>query len=202
MIDACEATDKITVVSGYRSSRKQRQIYESTLASHGEAFTASYVALPGASEHQTGLAVDVGLLDRELDYIRPSFSGEGASGVFRDLAPVYGFIQRYQEGKEEVTGIACEPWHYRYVGYPHAAIMEQRGLCLEEYTGYVKDFPWGIRHLCYEDGERVYEIYYVKATGEETDVPIVTGGSAEWSGNNQDGYIITVSRTDRNQEQA
>ncbi|GGG54405.1 D-alanyl-D-alanine carboxypeptidase family protein [Paenibacillus radicis (ex Gao et al. 2016)] len=192
LLGACMAKEQITVVSGYRSAEMQQRIYEESVAEHGEAFTNSYVAVPGASEHQTGLAVDVGVRGGKTDYIRPSFAGSAISDVFRELAPEYGFIQRYQEGKEAVTGIACEPWHYRYVGFPHSAVMVQYGLCLEEYIAFLKRFPYGVQHLYFGDN---YEIYYVKAeAGERLELPIPHGdsGNSEWSGNNEDGFIVTV----------
>ena len=55
-------------------------------------------------------------------------------------------MERYQEGKEALTGIAPEPWHFRYVGLPHATIMNTHGFCLEEYLDYLKDFPYEGRH--------------------------------------------------------
>ncbi|XID91695.1 D-alanyl-D-alanine carboxypeptidase family protein [Paenibacillaceae bacterium WGS1546] len=194
LLDACEARDRIAVVSGYRSLDEQHRLYEASLAEHGEAFTASYVALPGASEHQTGLAVDVGQYGEELDYIRPSFPNDGVCAAFRLLAPIYGFVQRYPEGKEALTGIACEPWHYRYVGHPHAVIMAHLGLVLEEYIELLKRHAWGRTHLFAENGESRTEIYYVEATGEATEVPIAKGGAARWSGNNADGFVVTVVR--------
>ncbi|NBD27954.1 D-alanyl-D-alanine carboxypeptidase family protein [Paenibacillus glycinis] len=196
LLDACEGGDRIAVVSGYRSKQTQRDIYADKLRERGRAYTESYVALPGASEHQTGLAVDVGLAGRGLDYIAPSFpEDEGPSAAFRRLAPEYGFVQRYQESKTEITGIACEPWHYRYVGRPHAAIMTRENLCLEEYTSYLKQYAFGKAHLLFTDGVRTYEIYYVAALPGGTDVPVPGAGeSAGWelSGNNRDGYVVAA----------
>src|SRR5690554_6146961 len=119
LLEACHAEDSIVVVSGYRSIEVQRHIYNTSLLDHGAEFTASYVARPGESEHQSGLAVDVGETSDEVDFIRPSFPDYGVCLKFKQLASQYGFIQRYEEGKETITNIACEPWHYRYVGYPH-----------------------------------------------------------------------------------
>lgn len=123
----------IAAVSGWRSQREQIEIYEDSLKENGEAFTRKYVAWPGCSEHQTGLAIDVGLKTEHMDFIRPEFPWEGVCGTFRRLAPKYGFVQRYTKEKEALTGISEEPWHFRYVGCPHAQIMTERGLCLEEY---------------------------------------------------------------------
>lgn len=123
----------ILPISGWRSWEEQRRIWDASMAEHGEEFTRRYVALPGHSEHQTGLAIDLGLRGPKLDFIRPAFPYDGIAQRFRLLAPDYGFVERYPAGKEAVTGIAHEPWHFRYVGAPHARRMTDGGLVLEEY---------------------------------------------------------------------
>ncbi len=123
----------IVPVSGWRSFEEQQMIYLDSLRDNGREFTQQYVALPGHSEHQTGLAIDLGLRQPDIDFIRPNFPYEGICQEFRKLAPAYGFIQRYPAGKETVTGIAHEPWHFRYVGRPHGERITERGLTLEEY---------------------------------------------------------------------
>lgn len=109
---------EIVPVSGWRSQQEQQRIWDDSMAEHGETFTRQYVALPGCSEHQTGLAIDLGKAAGYIDFIRPAFPYDGVCGRFRRLAARYGFIERYQRGKEEVTGISAEPWHFRYVGRP------------------------------------------------------------------------------------
>ncbi|MBH5317538.1 D-alanyl-D-alanine carboxypeptidase family protein [Paenibacillus sp. GSMTC-2017] len=192
LLDACGTKEDILAVSGYRTKETQEHIYVNSLIENGEAFTASYVAFPGASEHQTGLAVDVGISKGDGDYIRPSFPDDGASGMFKKRAAEFGFIQRYEEGKREITGIACEEWHYRYVGVPHSLIMKEFHLCLEEYTEYVKEHRYNCNHLYVVTHFSLFEIYYVKAEREETIVPIVNGNGFEVSGNNKDGFVVTV----------
>lgn len=123
----------IVPVSGWRSQAEQRAIWDDSMAENGEEFTRKFVARPGHSEHQTGLAIDLGLRGEEVDFIRPEFPYEGICQAFRARMARYGFIQRYPAGKERVTGIAHEPWHFRYVGTPHAQLMTERGLTLEEY---------------------------------------------------------------------
>ncbi len=124
-----------TVVSGYRSYDEQRELLEEKfLAYRGEGYNKSrakelalqWVALPGTSEHQLGIAVD----------INPDYSvsdGEGVYEWLRDNAHKYGFIKRYPENKSHITGINNEPWHYRYVGEKAAREIYEQGLCLEEY---------------------------------------------------------------------
>lgn len=124
-----------TVVSGYRSYEEQRELLEEKyLAYRSEGYNKSrakelaleWVALPGTSEHQLGIAVD----------INPDYSvskGEGVYEWLQNNAHRYGFIKRYPENKSHITGINNEPWHYRYVGQKAAKEIYEQGLCLEEY---------------------------------------------------------------------
>lgn len=188
--------DFIVPVSGYRPLEEQQQIWDDSLLENGEAFTRKYVALPGHSEHQTGLAIDLGLKQETIDFIRPDFPYSGICQAFREKAPKYGFILRYPAEKEEITGIGHEPWHFRYVGAPHARVMTEKGLTLEEYTEFIRQFPYGGRPYLTTSGSREVRISYLSA-GQETDNP---GNSAmpslqmplyTLSGNNIDGFIIT-----------
>lgn len=133
LLGAVGAGGRIVPVSGWRSDAEQRAIWHSSLAENGPGFTRLYVARPGCSEHQTGLAIDLALDDGDIDFIRPAFPYDGVCGAFRARAAEFGFVLRYPAGKEAVTGIAHEPWHFRFVGAPHAARMAAAGLCLEEY---------------------------------------------------------------------
>ena len=186
-IQAAGGAREIVPVSGWRSQAEQQAIWEDTLQRRGEAFTRQYVAVPGCSEHQTGLAIDLGRAAREIDFIRPDFPEEGACGRFRRLAPRYGFIQRYHREKESLTGIACEPWHYRYVGTPHALLMEREGLCLEEYPDFLRAGP---RTVTLDRGRRV-TVSYVPCSGAETAID-VPDGCFQVSGDNAGGFIVTV----------
>lgn len=194
LIVAAGAQDDIIVVSGYRSMEEQTAIYDGSLKENGPEYTANYVALPGCSEHQTGLAVDVGeRIEGELDFIAPSFPDRGVHLAFKRLASSFGFIQRYKESKKELTGIAEEPWHFRYVGTPHAVCMEQLDMCLEEYIAYLKQFSYEGERLAYEGEGWRAEIYYVAAAEVgDTEVPIPVCDAYTLSGNNADGFIITV----------
>lgn len=147
ILQEIHADGSIVPVSGYRNFSHQRQIYENSLKDSGVDFTMKYVALPGCSEHQTGLAVDLGLRKDHVDYICPDFPYDGICQRFRQRAPEYGFIERYKSEKTSITGIAAEPWHFRYVGYPHSAIMAERGLSLEEYIEFLRQYPYQEHHL-------------------------------------------------------
>ena len=111
---------------------------------------------------------------------------DGVCGRFRRLAARYGFIERYQRGKEEVTGISAEPWHFRYVGAPHAQLMETNGLCLEEYRDFLRQGP---RSVALENG-RMAQVFYVPAAGAVTEVE-VPEGCCQISGDNVEGFILT-----------
>lgn len=187
-------TREIIPVSGYRSHREQKKLYADSLEENGVEFTKQYVALPGCSEHETGLAVDVGENLGEIDLIRPVFPDAGKCGEFRRHAADYGFIQRYGREKERITGISHEPWHFRYVGCPHAKIMRQRGLCLEEYVEFLKDYPLEGKHLKFEDSGAGVEVFYVKADPGKTELELPEDGFFQISGDNRDGFIGTVWR--------
>ena len=129
----------IVPVSGYRTLEEQVNIYNTSLKDNGEEFTRKYVALPNHSEHQTGLAIDLGLNKPDIDFIRPDFPYGGICEEFRQAAPDYGFIERYAKDKESITGISHEPWHFRYVGYPHSKIITEQVFSLEEYAEFIKN---------------------------------------------------------------
>ena len=116
------------LLSGYRSYDYQKSLYESYVARDGEEAANRYSAKPGTSEHQTGLAFDVG----EMSWTY----GETAAGQWLvNHCAEYGFILRYLPGKEDITGYMYEPWHIRYVGVEHATAIMSQGITLEEYLG-------------------------------------------------------------------
>ena len=133
LLAAVGSVGAIVPVSGYRPQTEQQAIWEDALAEHGKAFTETYVARPGCSEHETGLAIDLAENRPDIDFLCPQFPDEGVCRLFRLAAPEFGFVLRYPAGKEHITGIGHEPWHFRYVGRPHAGEMALYGLTLEEY---------------------------------------------------------------------
>lgn len=184
----------IVPVSGYRSAEEQASIYDMSFCENGEEFTSQYVALPNHSEHQTGLAIDLGLNKKDIDFIRPYFPYEGICGEFRKAASDFGFIERYEKGKENITGISHEPWHFRYVGCPHAGIIVENGFSLEEYLERIKDYREECRLIYRNTLGAESEIYYIPATAEKVRIAIPENCAYQISGNNADGFIVTLWR--------
>lgn len=128
------------VAAGYRTDEKQTELIDKKICSYlldGHSLAESrkmarqWVAVPGTSEHQMGIAVD----------INADVSISRSSAVYtwlQENAYRYGFIQRYPDDKVGITGISYEPWHYRYVGEAVALEMHEQNLCLEEYVERLK----------------------------------------------------------------
>lgn len=183
----------IVPVSGYRGREEQERIFADSLREHGRAFTETYVARPGCSEHETGLAIDLGENVPDLDFIRPSFPDSGACRAFRLRAADYGFILRYPAGKERITGIGHEPWHFRYVGWPHARLMAERDMVLEEYIDWLSGFGEDGAHLGYAAAGRAVELFTVPQhalDGLPERLPAALPW--QWSGNNSGGAVVTL----------
>ncbi len=186
-IQSIRGRGAIVPVSGWRSRQEQQAIWDHTTRQEGETFTRKYVALPGCSEHQTGLAIDLGAAAEHIDFIRPDFPEDGVCGNFRRVAASYGFVQRYRKEKEALTSIAEEPWHFRYVGVPHALLMEENGLCLEEYGAFVRQKP---RHCRMPDGKTA-TVTYLPCPGPAVELE-EPEGCYQLSGDNDGGFIVTV----------
>lgn len=186
--------DEITVVSAYRSAQEQQDIYKNSLLENGQDYTKKFVALPHCSEHETGLAIDFALKQDNIDFICPQFPYEGVCQKFRDLSYEYGFIERYSEDKQTKTHIAKEPWHFRYVGFPHSMIMKEKNLCLEEYHDFIKQYSL-YQPYTYVVHQKLVEIFYVKLEQAKTTICLKDHIAYQVSGNNIDGVIITAWRT-------
>jgi len=116
------------LMSGFRSFETQEELYNDYVMADGVDVADTYSAWPGHSEHQTGLAFDVGWVDLQFAYT-------GAGKWLANHAHEYGFIIRYPKDKESITGYQYEPWHIRYLGVDLATKVYESGLCLEEYLG-------------------------------------------------------------------
>lgn len=132
---AAEDGLNLTAFSTYRDFARQKQLYEGYTAKDGQEAADRYSARPGYSEHQTGLAFDIGEAGKEQHWASASFGDTEGGKWLAANAHEYGFILRYPEGREHITGYMHESWHFRYVGKDIAAEIHQKGITLEEYLG-------------------------------------------------------------------
>ena len=180
------------ISAGYRSLRYQQRLLDDKVAelmrtnnlSRDRARTAALktVALPGASEHHTGLAFDITVPG-------VSFAGTKQAQWLAENSYRFGFIFRYQAHKEEITGFLAEAWHYRYVGVEVATVMKRNDWCLEEYIefilGYSVSDPFTV-----ENSDETYAIYYT----DSFELRIPFDCEFDYSGNNINGFIVTIKR--------
>ena len=179
----------VIIVAGWRSYDYQVQLYQNAVNTQGQAHADAYLALPGHSEHHTGLAVDLDTYDPESDTCG-GFAGDGDYSWVIEHAWEYGFIQRYPPQKSAITGINYESWHFRYVGLPHAYVMKTENLCLEEYIEYLRSFPFSSEHLHVCCLGKSYELYFCP----KDHLVVPTFGNYTISGNNVDGFIVTIEQ--------
>lgn len=165
-----EGIDHFMASSGYRTNQEQDNLYDEK---------GSEYAMPaGYSEHNLGLALDVGSTQSGIE--------KSEEGVWlRDNAWKYGFILRYPKNKEKITSIKYEPWHFRYIGLPHSAIMEEHDMVLEEYYEALRDEPLSITI----EGQHYNVRYHPVLNDKKIAVP--ADGDYTISGNNVDGVIVT-----------
>jgi D-alanyl-D-alanine carboxypeptidase len=154
----------VYIQSAYRSFNRQQFLFRSRVNTlRGQGYderaaierTSRSLAFPGASEHQTGLAIDVTLDGRLVQ----SFGDTEAGRWLADNCHNFGFIIRYPKEKTHITRIVYEPWHLRYVGNPHASFMKEQDLCLEEYIDYLIDNK---RYVFWD----VNRVYFMVSYGE------------------------------------
>ena len=141
MLEACrEAGLRPKICSSYRTQSKQTYLYNNKIArlrnagysrKAAEAEAGRWVARPGTSEHQLGLALDI--VSQSYQALTKKQEKTAEQKWLMEHCWEYGFILRYPNEKSEITGIGYEPWHYRYVGVDVAMDMRDSGLCLEEY---------------------------------------------------------------------
>lgn len=198
---AATGCKRTLVNSVYRSYEDQQEVYKAK----GPALAIT----PGCSEHHSGMAIDMQIYDANYgDKSKKSwyFSEYKPAAWLVEHFADYGFILRYPDDKLFFTNVPTpEPWHYRYVGIPHAAVINNLGYCMEEYITYLQTLSFiGTRLYwdgstareidCYTRPESGYLIYYVPASnGETTDLPILESAAEyEISGDNERGFIVTV----------
>lgn len=125
----------LNAFSTYRSFEYQTTLYDRYVARDGEKAADTYSARPGYSEHQTGLAFDIGEVNFEQHFASSSFGETEAGKWVAANAHRFGFVMRYPVGKEQITGYMHESWHFRYVGVETADEIFEQNLTLEEYLG-------------------------------------------------------------------
>lgn len=136
--EASQLGHKLTAFSTYRSFEYQTTLYNRYVERDGKEAADRYSARPGYSEHQTGLAFDIGEANKEQHWASESFGETEAGKWVASNAHRYGFILRYPKGKEAITGYMHESWHFRYVGKGIAEEIFKRNVTLEEYVGLIE----------------------------------------------------------------
>ena len=130
----------LVICSPYRDLNRQKVLFARKVKAYmdkGMSYIDAYkissqaVTVPGASEHQIGLALDIVCTTYYM--LNEGFSETEAGKWLQAHSYEYGFTLRYPRGKEYITGIEYEPWHFRYVGKEAAAVMKEKGICLEEF---------------------------------------------------------------------
>jgi len=176
-------TTNIFVQDGYRT-------YQEQLDRHNSGKSRTFEA--GHCDYHSGRTFDMFRMND--DGTTPYFTAEGDAAWFADNACRFGFIVRYPEGKDEATGEKARTYTYRYVGAPHASYMHENGLCFEEYIAEVKTHTKDDPLTVAVDGV-VSLIYYVPASEDgDTDVTVPKDKEYTVSGNNFDGFIVTVKK--------
>ena len=145
MLADCRAEGNAPLIcSSFRERTKQETLFENDVRrfmyrgyseEDAREETAKNVAVPGSSEHEAGLAVDIVYL--RYQSLDESQENNATQQWLMEHCQDYGFILRYPRDKQDITGITYEPWHYRYVGYEAAEEIMSRGICLEEYLGQI-----------------------------------------------------------------
>ena len=136
-----DGISNIWVQSAYRSVERQKELYDNSVKKYlaqgktqeqAEKLTDEYINKPGASDHNLGLAVDFNYVDNKFEDLK-------GFKWLQENAENYGFILRYPKGKEDITQISYESWHWRYVGEEHAKKINELNMCLEEYIEYLQE---------------------------------------------------------------
>ena len=195
LLSRLSAPSGILAVSGFRPLAEQTALWDQSREENGAAYTRKFVAKPGHSEHQTGLAVDLAERRDCLDPICPAFPYTGVCQEFREAAPSLGFVERYPAGKESITGIGPEPWHFRYVGLPHSRILAEQGMTLEEYLAFLREAtspsaPFRHRSPGWEE-----EIFYLPWQGQDGQhLAVPEEADCRISGTNEGGFVVCLRR--------
>jgi len=189
LLNEIDNQQQIIPISGYRSIEEQSNLYLSSIEEYGLSYTRKYVAKEYHSEHSSGYAIDLGLKHHVNSIINPVFNHHPITCLFKEKAKYHGFITRYPDGKDELTKISSEPWHFRYVGFPHSLLIEKNNLVLEEYIQFVSTLTYQ-KPLQIYDSKHRYTIFFTKDVTKAFTINDTT--TYQVSGNNINGLIITL----------
>ena len=187
---------------GYCTQAQQQGYFDTAVTKYGSVESAKlHEALAGGTEHNTGLAIDLGVYINGTTYKLSDTALEGKYDWIFENCYKYGFVLRYPDTKASITGIDYEPYHFRYVGYEHAYYMYNNNLCFEEYLNLLRtsytctaDNVATSAHLCITgDNGLKYEIYYVAASAAMTTIPVPENAPYTISGDNVSGFIVSVT---------
>lgn len=174
------------ILDSYRSYEDQERVY----TEKGK----DIAAIPGHSEHHTGLAFD---LELYIGGQREDYEAVGDYAWVDNNCHKYGYVLRYPESKTPITGFTYEPWHYRYVGKGHSYYMKTNNLCLEEYLKLLDTKPvTGERLLITTDDGETYMVYSQKITGDKCEIYVPKNYPYTLSGDNRGNIIVTCLTSD------
>lgn len=183
--------DDLQVTTGYRTKAYQQELYDNYKPDPDED-SSEMAAEGGHSDHESGYSVDFNIYRNGKSF---TMDGTEDYAWLAEHCAEYGFILRYPENKVSETEFAYEPWHFRFVGKAHAIYMQQNDLSLEAYLNLLKNYTYSGTHLQITDAQNnLCEIFYVPANmdSETTEIPVPATCEYSVSGNNMDGYIVTV----------
>ncbi len=173
----------IFILDGYRT-------YDEQVERHSSGKSRTFEA--GHTDYHTGRTFDIYCSDTFSNIGYAYFNPTDNYEWFVENSGNYGFITRFPEYKSEITGENARTYTYRYVGVPHAVYINSNNLCMEEYIELIKAYTIENQLEITVDG-RTYGVYYVPAEEDETDVLVPLGKMYTVSGNNVDGFIVTVN---------
>lgn len=173
----------IMIIGGFRTLEDQNDKY----------YSGSSKYMGGYADYHTARSFDMGIFPKDGSSSSGFYSPTGIYTWIDEHAAEYGFIVRFPEGKENLTGEAPRSQTYRYVGIPHAHYIKENNLCLEEYINLIKEYN-SSKPLEINTGSKLYHVYYAPASADgSTEVPVPATKTYTVSGNNSDGFIVTVS---------
>lgn len=183
--------EDVQITGGYRTKAEQKKLYDKDSVTDNDS--PDRTAAAGHSDHETGLSFDINLYS---DGVAAEFDGTGDYAWLTEHCADYGFIQRYPADKVEQTKFSAEPWHFRYVGIPHAVYMTGNNLSLEEYLTLLQNYTYEGERLQLTDHlGNIYETFYVSAGMEDeagiVEIPAPSDIPHTISGDNCSGFIVT-----------